>query len=172
MFCLVHLYTDALTPPLRPFLPSFTLNGQPAKGLSYGKTMRDSAYSHTLTELLFECLYEEPRNRPTLQALKNRVHLGLETAIYGSRRRSVRVRTREGEPEDYEGFLDHRKPHEWSDMRQPDDGDDLDDMDYTDIGWFSATENVGARNEEDVAGEEGVRRSGRSSAIKDILRPR
>lgn len=85
---------DELYPPdaqgnrrfrVTPFLPPFTLDGGPAAGYTFGPNLRaysnNSEFSESLTDLIYQCLYEDPRNRPTLEDLKTRIALASEAAF-------------------------------------------------------------------------------------------
>ncbi|KUJ08829.1 uncharacterized protein LY89DRAFT_326955 [Mollisia scopiformis] len=55
-----------------PFLPSYPISGAPALGRTFGPDLNAYAgeYSKVLTDLIYECLYENPTHRPTLETLK------------------------------------------------------------------------------------------------------
>ena len=79
----VPLYADSRDGPdwTRPFIPNFNLNGSPPKCCTYGPELRafsnkhnpPGPYSNTLIDMVFECLYELPRWRPTAQQLRTRI---------------------------------------------------------------------------------------------------
>jgi hypothetical protein len=68
-------------PPLKAFLPAFTLNELPARGHTFCKEIHTSEYTTVLTDLVLECLYEQPRHRPSLKDIKERVFAVYETTV-------------------------------------------------------------------------------------------
>ena len=88
--------------PVQVFQPNFPISGNPASGRTYCQQIQASQYSDELIHLIFECLYEEPRHRPTLKNLKERISQGIETA-----RASTTVDGRGGR-EAWSGFKDTR----------------------------------------------------------------
>lgn len=93
MFQLATLSSDP--PDFRsPFLPPWDLNGSPPRGPTCGLDLKAYPFSDTLTDIIFECLYETPGFRPELQDLKLRVMRGYQAAFRASPR-----------PEPYEDFL-------------------------------------------------------------------
>ncbi|KUJ08835.1 uncharacterized protein LY89DRAFT_690816 [Mollisia scopiformis] len=64
-----------------PFLPSFNIAGAPPKGVSYGLNLEPFPYSESLKGLIFSCLYEDPRFRPSPLELRTEVARGLKVAI-------------------------------------------------------------------------------------------
>jgi hypothetical protein len=64
-------------PPLQAFLPTFLLNGNPALCHTFCEELHRAPYSWELTDLILECLYEEPRQRPTLAELKSTIAAAL-----------------------------------------------------------------------------------------------
>lgn len=93
MFQLIML-SDNPPSHRNPFLPSFTLNGSPPRGPTYGNDILAYSFSKTLTDVLFELLYETPSFRPDLPQLKVRIRNGYQAAF-------VIDRT----PEPYDDFL-------------------------------------------------------------------
>jgi hypothetical protein len=87
MWKLACLDGDGVPNPKIPFIPTFNLNGSPPKGRTYGIELRSISrdiipagqavpagrYSRRLIDLIFECLYEIPRHRPTPIELKQRI---------------------------------------------------------------------------------------------------
>jgi hypothetical protein len=67
--------------PRQPFLPSWPMNGQPAKGICYGTDIHEYPYSDNLLDLIQECLYEHPKHRPTFPEFKERIRKGFEIAL-------------------------------------------------------------------------------------------
>jgi hypothetical protein len=77
MYCLVLMRW--LGPDHRqPFIPRWDLNSNKPKGRTFGLPLRGQSphYSRSLTDLVQECLYEEPGSRPDLIELKTRVQNG------------------------------------------------------------------------------------------------
>jgi len=74
----------ALLDHTTPFLPNFLIDDLAAKGQTYGTDLIPHPYSNTLKNLIFECLYEIPANRPSLLELKGKIMAGWETARDGS----------------------------------------------------------------------------------------
>lgn len=64
-----------------PFLPTWMMNGQPAKGSCYGTDIHAYPYNDNLLDLIQECLYEHPAHRPTFPELKERVKKGFDIAL-------------------------------------------------------------------------------------------
>lgn len=97
-----QLLTLSNNPPdqTEPFVPGFTLNGAPARGIAYGINLQTFSinqgqnYSQEIIELIYECLYEKPVHRPTLVELKTRVRNGIEACIAAGE-----------EPEPWSAFL-------------------------------------------------------------------
>lgn len=67
--------------PREPFIPPFLIRNQPPKCRSYAEDLGDTDYSESLQDLIHECLYEVPRNRPSLAVLKQDIAQGIETAL-------------------------------------------------------------------------------------------
>ncbi len=64
--------------PAKPFTPNFDINGAPPKGRLFGVNLNAApGYSATLKHLIQECLYENPKHRPSIKQLKGRVHAGI-----------------------------------------------------------------------------------------------
>ena len=64
----------------QPYTPVFN-NGEIAKGLAFGIELRSYPYSQHLLDLITECLYEHPKNRPTISRIKERVRDGFNAAV-------------------------------------------------------------------------------------------
>jgi hypothetical protein len=64
-----------------PFYPAYELNGADPKGITYGVDLSMYPYSHSLRDMIQECLYERPSNRPTILHLKRKVYDGVEACI-------------------------------------------------------------------------------------------
>lgn len=66
-------------------MPAGNLNGAAAKGYTFAPNLRaysdSNQYSVALIDLVFECIYREPGNRPGLMELKRRAALGLEATF-------------------------------------------------------------------------------------------
>ncbi|KAH9216257.1 kinase-like domain-containing protein [Leptodontidium sp. 2 PMI_412] len=71
------------TPPSAgtPFFPTFHLNNAPPLGWTYGHDLQAYAFSTTLKDLLFECLYEIPSHRPDLLNLKTRIAAAITATL-------------------------------------------------------------------------------------------
>jgi hypothetical protein len=82
MYCLVLMRYRG-PDPREPFTPRWNLNGEPAKGRTFGLPLRGQSphYSRALTDLVQECLYEQPGHRPDLKELKTRVQNGWRAAF-------------------------------------------------------------------------------------------
>jgi hypothetical protein len=82
MYCLVLVRYQG-PDPLEPFTPRWKLNSETAKGRTFGLPLRGQSphYSRALTDLVQECLYEQPGHRPDLKELKNRVQDGWRAAF-------------------------------------------------------------------------------------------
>lgn len=66
---------DSTSPDSKqPFLPGHTINGAPPLGVTFGHNLHAFAprYSRALTDLIYQCLYQDPAHRPTLNELKNK----------------------------------------------------------------------------------------------------
>lgn len=59
----------------QPFTPGHTIDGAPPRGATFGHHLHAFAaqYSQTLTDLIYQCLYENPAHRPTLDVLKTKI---------------------------------------------------------------------------------------------------
>jgi hypothetical protein len=78
------LLTNAKKPkPNQPFTPSWTINGQLAKGRTFGLPLhgQSNQYSRSLTDLVQSCLYERPEHRPPILELKEAVRKGYLVAL-------------------------------------------------------------------------------------------
>lgn len=67
----------------QPFLPTWTLNGDPPAGIVYGhdlKSFQGNPYSGSLTDLIQQCLYDVPAHRPSVLELKDLIMAGLQAA--------------------------------------------------------------------------------------------
>jgi hypothetical protein len=67
--------------PKDPFVPQYALNGDLPKGITYGVDLSVYPCSDSLLDLIQECLYERPSNRPEILELKRRVYHGMEACI-------------------------------------------------------------------------------------------
>lgn len=71
--------------PWKAFKPANNrqIRGARAEGITYGEDLdhADYAYSTSFKDTVFECLYEIPKNRPTISALKERIQVGWSTAL-------------------------------------------------------------------------------------------
>jgi hypothetical protein len=67
----------------QPFTPIFPIDGTPPKGVTYGFHLSayGDDYSKKLRDLILECLYEIPANRPNVLQLKERVKEGIESSV-------------------------------------------------------------------------------------------
>ncbi|CZR55069.1 uncharacterized protein PAC_04955 [Phialocephala subalpina] len=113
--CMYHLITLQDDPPdhpdgPQPFLPPFQLNEGAPKGYTFAPNLRaysdQNLYSVELVDLIYECMYQTPSDRPNLHDLKRRIRLRIRAALDGG-----------GKPEDWETFLpepplalNHAKP--------------------------------------------------------------
>ncbi|KAF8851617.1 kinase-like protein [Acephala macrosclerotiorum] len=73
MYMLVTLVDEGITGAAqKPFLPNDFINGARPKGITWGPNLAayNGIYSKSLTDLIYECLYENPNHRPDLQRLK------------------------------------------------------------------------------------------------------
>jgi hypothetical protein len=61
-----------------PFQPTFRINGAMPRGRTYCPSLQAENYSNELKGLIFECLYEIPSHRPTIQAIKGRIGEAVE----------------------------------------------------------------------------------------------
>ncbi|EPE30898.1 Protein kinase-like (PK-like) [Glarea lozoyensis ATCC 20868] len=158
MYSMIHLATG-WRPPLDAFLPTFMINGGPARGITYGESITtDSPISVQLRDLIFECLYMDPAHRPSLRDIKERVCRGLDA--------HVTARNHVGDqPEGWDRFIERRRRPSWSRVRRrrrrsffPGCGRRRqrtkaeDDAAYVPGGIFSQGERVGARNRDDLVG--------------------
>ncbi|KAG9232504.1 kinase-like domain-containing protein [Amylocarpus encephaloides] len=101
---------DEGVPP--SFLPDFPVCEEHPKGSTYNEMLRDIPnYSGEFKDLVWECLYEVPRHRPSLRELKKRVVQGLKAAIAAS----------DGAVEPWENFLPPQPP-----VEEMEDSDDMD----------------------------------------------
>jgi hypothetical protein len=66
--------------PTQPFTPQ-RVNDAAPKCRTFGYDMQSAAYSNALKDLIFECLYEIPAERPSIIELKDRVGFGYDVAI-------------------------------------------------------------------------------------------
>ena len=66
--------------PTQPFSPQ-SINDAAPKCRTFGYDMQPAAYSNALKDLIFECLYEVPAERPSIIELKERVGFGYDVAI-------------------------------------------------------------------------------------------
>jgi hypothetical protein len=70
---------------VKPFMPAGTLNGAAAVDYTFAPNLRaysdNGQYSVALIDLIFQCLYRDPGNRPDLMDLKRRAALGLEATF-------------------------------------------------------------------------------------------
>jgi hypothetical protein len=66
--------------PTQPFTPH-SINDAAPKCRTFGYDMQSAAYSNSLKDLIFECLYEVPAERPSTIELKDRVGFGYDIAI-------------------------------------------------------------------------------------------
>jgi hypothetical protein len=66
-----------------PFMPNFLINGAPAPGLTYGIDLNayTEQYSKTLTDLIYQCLYQNPNHRISLADLKAKTVKGYASAL-------------------------------------------------------------------------------------------
>jgi hypothetical protein len=80
MHNLVMLISDIGPDPSQPFTPQ-RINDAAPKCRTFGYDMQSAAYSNSLKDLIFECLYEIPGKRPSITELKDRVGFGYEVAI-------------------------------------------------------------------------------------------
>jgi hypothetical protein len=64
-------------------MPQDNLRGRPALGITYGTDLPtyQLQYSKLLLDLVQECLYELPSNRPSISELKENVGFGSESAL-------------------------------------------------------------------------------------------
>jgi hypothetical protein len=67
--------------PTLPFLPTWMMNGEPAKGICYGTDIHAYPYNDDLLDLIQECLYEQPVHRPKFPKLKERIRKGFDIAL-------------------------------------------------------------------------------------------
>ncbi len=81
MYCLVVMRYHEPDP--EPFTPRWKLNSETAKGRTFGLELLGQSlhYSRALTDLVQECLYEQPGHRPDLKELKPRVQDGWKAAF-------------------------------------------------------------------------------------------
>ncbi|PVH77366.1 kinase-like protein [Cadophora sp. DSE1049] len=66
---------------LYPFTPDYEINGEAAKGDTYGFDIEASNYSNTLKHLILECLYEKPAHRCNLKDMKYIINKAIDTII-------------------------------------------------------------------------------------------
>ena len=138
MHGLINLSTSMVHPPLRIWRPlHFKTNNQVPRGWTYGERIRNAVYSDSLKELIWECLYDRPAHRPTLQQLKKRVTRGLEEAITNNAPQETWT--------DFEDQRDIPAPVDRKPIRKRktkwNDGDE----DYVDDGRFSSGERKNPR---------------------------
>jgi hypothetical protein len=114
--------------------------------------MLAAGYSQTLTDLVLECLYEVPRNRPRLRLLHERVCRGYRDAREANRliQRQGFVVVREA-TERWDRFIDRRVRPIWQGglrgVRRAPRRESEQDLDYDpNTRLFSQGERVGARN--------------------------
>ncbi|KAI9047471.1 hypothetical protein LZ554_008190 [Drepanopeziza brunnea f. sp. 'monogermtubi'] len=72
------------SPPdhLEPFLPDFDIDGDDQPPTTYGlRMMAYDEYSVALRDLIFQCLFETPDERPTLENIRLRVANGIEDTL-------------------------------------------------------------------------------------------
>ena len=81
MFLLVTLQIQDTPDHKKPWYPLRYINNNVAQGLMYGKEIDTcDYYSETLRDLVLECLYEKPGERPKVKDLKARVEEGWRVA--------------------------------------------------------------------------------------------
>ncbi|KAE9368345.1 kinase-like protein [Stipitochalara longipes BDJ] len=103
--CIIYglIALDQIAPDQKqPFLPTWPLYAEPAKGITYGhklNSFQPDLYSRKLTDLVQQCLYDVPAHRPNVLQLKELIASGLEDA-----RGAGAVR------EDWENFLPDPPP--------------------------------------------------------------
>lgn len=60
---------------------TINIEGWVQKGKTFGIDLKDTPYSSTLKQMIFECLYEDYELRPEIIDLKNRIQACLKVAI-------------------------------------------------------------------------------------------
>jgi serine/threonine protein kinase len=81
--CIMHnlvMLSEIGPDPTQPFTPR-SINDAAPKCRTFGYDMQSAAYSNSLKDLIFECLYEVPAERPSIIELKERVGFGYDVAI-------------------------------------------------------------------------------------------
>lgn len=80
-----QIITITLEPPdiKVPFLPNHTIDSAPPKGRTFEIDLHAyrTKYSQALTDLIYECLYENPKFRPELHVLKHKITTGYQDAL-------------------------------------------------------------------------------------------
>jgi hypothetical protein len=79
-----HLALTVTQLRMDPCKPDFMIRGIAARGKTYGPRLRTTTYSDKLTDLIFECLYEIPTNRPTSAELKQRIGLEITRWVHSA----------------------------------------------------------------------------------------
>lgn len=82
------------------FLPTFEIDSAPAVDYTTGPNLRaysdNNQYSTVLIDLIYQCLYQNPSNRPDLPELKKRIGLGLKASMTSPKQSRI---------DDWEDFL-------------------------------------------------------------------
>ena len=73
--------TSACLPNAPPFLPTFPINGQQAAGYTFSPNLAAYDYSDTFKDLIWECLYEDPNDRPALEDVRSRIAQAIDTIL-------------------------------------------------------------------------------------------